>query len=197
MKSQLEWLQAIKSGDPARIKQAQISIAHRRAGLRTPNHASGGDPTASARRGLLDETPSAASLMGATPSGRPGTSGWMTPGTNVRGALQTPAMTPLMHSGDATPGGMASGSADMLATGPSSSALLGASSDLRAPPMNLDNYLAQHTSEDNASFSKVVGEEQQKKRIKVSTGYSLRPKCVFSFSIFYFPLLLFCKPAFV
>lgn len=34
--SKLEWMDAVQSGDPARIRQAQLNIAQRRAGLRTP-----------------------------------------------------------------------------------------------------------------------------------------------------------------
>eukprot|EP00775_Hariotina_reticulata_P010851 gene10851-11005_t len=36
LQNQLEWLQAVQSGDPAQIKRAQLNIAQRRAGLRTP-----------------------------------------------------------------------------------------------------------------------------------------------------------------
>ena len=175
MKSQLEWLQAVKSGDPARIRRAQINIAHRRAGLRTPDASRDGR--------TARHTPAAGGLEGETPSGRPGTSsGWATPGTGLhRGMLRTPAMTPLL--GDETPSGAAvaaglglgsegdptaaalSAAAATLAA--HSDAASSASSQLRAPPMSLDNFLAMHTSEDNASFSKVVVEEQQRKRIKV------------------------------
>ena len=175
MKSQLEWLQAVKSGDPARIKRAQINIAHRRAGLRTPVLSAGasrdafGDPNLN----VESETPSVATMMGQTPSGRPGTSGWMTPGTHLR-VLQTPEMTPMMHAGDATPSasGVAARSGLVDGLGGSSVGVISgsSSSDLRAPPMGLDSYLALHTSEDNASFSKVVAEEQQRKRMKVGRG---------------------------
>ena len=151
MKSQLEWMQAVKSGDPARIRQAQLNIAHRRAGLRTPSGAGAG----------AGATPMGQHQLGDTPCGRPGTSGWSTPGTNLRVSMHTPAMTPLAHAPDATPSGVA---APLSSAAPFSSE---ASAQLRAPAMGLDNYLAQHTSEDNASFSKVVGEEQQKKRLKV------------------------------
>ena len=37
MKSQIEWMTAIRSGDESRIAQAQINIAARRAGLKTPS----------------------------------------------------------------------------------------------------------------------------------------------------------------
>ncbi|KAK9806094.1 hypothetical protein WJX72_001140 [[Myrmecia] bisecta] len=36
LQNKLEWLQAIRTGDPDVIRQAQINIAQRRAGLRTP-----------------------------------------------------------------------------------------------------------------------------------------------------------------
>jgi hypothetical protein len=161
MKSQLEWMQALRSGDRERIRQAQISIAHRRAGLKTPMLGGGGgafrQPGATPDGGLGD-----------TPSGRPGTSGWSTPGTAPR-TLSTPAMTPLAHAPDATP----SGAAAAAAAACPAAALCAGGAQLRAPPMGLDSYLAQHTSEDNASFSKVVGEEQKKKRIKVGASWVL------------------------
>eukprot|EP00877_Chromochloris_zofingiensis_P006375 jgi/Chrzof1/1991/Cz10g28320.t1 len=36
LQNQLEWLQAVQSGDPAKVKHAQMNIARRRAGLKTP-----------------------------------------------------------------------------------------------------------------------------------------------------------------
>lgn len=43
LQNQLEWLHASQSGDPSRIRQAQVNIARRRAGLATP--LVGGDQT--------------------------------------------------------------------------------------------------------------------------------------------------------
>lgn len=162
MRSQLEWLQAVKSGDPARIKQAQINIAHRRAGLKTPS----GAGAAGAAAGLgMGQTPGA--------TGRPGTGAWgVTPGTNL--LMRTPAMTPLVASGDggapdATPGG---GPGPAATAAAALAAATGAPA--RAPPMGLDSYLSQFTSEDNASFAKVVAEEQKRKRAKVSRLHNCR-----------------------
>ena len=63
-------LQAVRSGDPSQLQQAQLNIAQRRAGIRTP--------------------------VGATPAGfgTPGASLLRTPGIGLTPAVTTPAMTP-------------------------------------------------------------------------------------------------------
>ena len=63
-------LQAVRSGDPSKLQQAQLNIAQRRAGIRTP--------------------------VGATPAGfgTPGASLLRTPGIGTTPAAATPAMTP-------------------------------------------------------------------------------------------------------
>lgn len=63
-------LQAVRSGDPSQLQQAQLNIAQRRAGIRTP--------------------------VGATPAGfgTPGASLLRTPGIGLTPAATTPAMTP-------------------------------------------------------------------------------------------------------
>jgi hypothetical protein len=76
-------------------------------------------------------------------------------------------LTPLVEYPDETPS-IAGG---LNALMPMANDATSQSVQLRAPPMTLDSYLAQHTSEDNASFSKIVCEEQEKKKVKVSVGH--------------------------
>lgn len=66
-------MQAVRSGDAMQIQQAQLNIAQRRAGIRTP--------------------------VGATPAafGTPGASLLRTPGLGGTPAFGTPAMTPGLH----------------------------------------------------------------------------------------------------
>ena len=122
LQSKLEWLEAVKSGNPSAIRRAQINIARRRAGLKTPVSAD------FERSGLT----------------APSTS--IQPGAN----LATPALTPLQA---ATP--------SATAAAPAAS-----TDDSRAPGMSLDQYLLQHTSEDNASFSSLVAEGEKRRQIK-------------------------------
>ncbi|KAA6417802.1 MAG: hypothetical protein FRX49_12225 [Trebouxia sp. A1-2] len=70
LQNKLEWLQAVRSGDPSQLQQAQLNIAQRRAGIRTP--------------------------VGATPAGfgTPGASLLRTPGIGLTPAAATPSMTP-------------------------------------------------------------------------------------------------------
>lgn len=70
LQNKLEWLQAVRSGDPSQLQQAQLNIAQRRAGIRTP--------------------------VGATPAGfgTPGASLLRTPGIGLTPTATTPAMTP-------------------------------------------------------------------------------------------------------
>lgn len=69
LQSKLEWLQALRTRDPAALRQAQANIAQRRAGIRTPIGATPGS----------FETPAASMLR-----------------APHRGAVPTPSMTPLM-----------------------------------------------------------------------------------------------------
>eukprot|EP00798_Chlamydomonas_sp_ICE-L_P016799 gene16799-23077_t len=151
MRSTLEWLDAVKSGDPTRIRQAQINIAHRRAGMRTPS-----TPQFSRRGGL---TAGATPALGRTPMGRPGTESWATPGTNLMG---TPTMTPVHEDGGMTP---ATFGGEPI---PGPSVVAGVEAEPRAPSMGLDKFLSNYTSEDNASFHRIVEEHEIKKRARYS-----------------------------
>ncbi|KAL3151583.1 hypothetical protein ABBQ38_012579 [Trebouxia sp. C0009 RCD-2024] len=70
LQNKLEWLQAVRSGNPSQLQQAQLNIAQRRAGIRTP--------------------------IGATPAGfgTPGASLLRTPGLGLTPMGGTPSMTP-------------------------------------------------------------------------------------------------------
>jgi len=146
--NQLEWAQAVNSGDPALIRAAQVNIARRRAGLKTPAMATG------VHQAGLGQTP--------------GTGAWgATPGTTL---LRTPAMTPLAAAAGATPAvhGVATpgpGSAAAVAA-VAASALTGG--ELRAPPVTLDTFLAAHTSEDNASFARLQDRQGERKRQRLA-----------------------------
>jgi protein DGCR14 len=133
LQNQLDWLQAVQSGDPALIKRAQLNIARRRAGLRTPvAHDADGAPNTSA----------------------------ITPGT---GMLRTPAMTPAVGlAGGATPaaGRTPAGAAAAAALQEQGMDPVSAQQQVgaRAPGMSLDQFLTAYDGEDNASFQ--VGPEQ-------------------------------------
>lgn len=66
-------MQAVRSGNPVQLQQAQLNIAQRRAGIKTP--------------------------VGATPAafGTPGATLLRTPGVATTPAFGTPAMTPGLH----------------------------------------------------------------------------------------------------
>ncbi|KAL3159304.1 hypothetical protein ABBQ32_011258 [Trebouxia sp. C0010 RCD-2024] len=70
LQNKLEWLQAVRSGNPSQLQQAQLNIAQRRAGIRTP--------------------------IGATPAGfgTPGASLLRTPGLGTTPMGGMPSMTP-------------------------------------------------------------------------------------------------------
>lgn len=144
MQSQLEWVVAVNTGDPLKIRQAQLNIARRRAGLNTP------------MTGLVHER---AGTMGATP-GAPDT--WRPPSAMTTPSMRTPAMTPF-HPHDGEDGGGNGGGA--AASVQQQQAAVGGGA-LRAPPMSLDAFLSTHTSEDNASFSRIINENNARKRAK-------------------------------
>ncbi|KAF8069537.1 Ess2 [Scenedesmus sp. PABB004] len=147
LQNQLEWLQAVQSGDPAAIKRAQLNIARRRAGLRTPL---AGEPL---------------------PGG--GTTGWLaTPGT---GLLRTPAMTPALPGGGPvmpastparTPAGAAAAAG--LAEAGMDPVAAQAAAGARAPPLGLDQFLSAYQGEDNASFQELQARTLERKRARVA-----------------------------
>lgn len=147
LQNQLEWLQAVQSGDPGLIKRAQLNIARRRAGLRTP---------------LAHE--------GSGSGGAPGTAA-VTPGT---GLLATPGMTPALVGGATpalpglrTPAGPAAAAALQQQQGldaVSAQQAVGA----RAPGLGLDAFLAACEGEDNASFGALHESSLARKRAKMA-----------------------------
>ncbi|MEW5316787.1 MAG: hypothetical protein WDW38_008137 [Sanguina aurantia] len=180
LQNQLEWLQAVNSGDPLAMRKAQLNIIYRRAGLQTP----------------------LAPGIGAPAAATPGT--WATPGTNL---LRTPAMTPFVamtphanaHPGSSHPHTNPShhhqhqqqqrqqdGGASERQAHPSSTPSVDPHlqpthpnpdpdprgrpqqlhGEARAPPLRLDAFLAAYTSEDNASFHALAQLDLARKRAK-------------------------------
>jgi protein DGCR14 len=142
LQNQLEWLQAVQSGDPAQIKRAQLNIARRRAGLRTPLAHDG--------------------------TAAPGTAA-LTPGT---GLLRTPAMTPAVGAGStaaATPARTPAGAAAAAALQQqgldpvSAQQAVGA----KAPSLGLDQFFTAYQGEDNASFQEIQKKTIERKRAKM------------------------------
>ncbi|KAK9802041.1 hypothetical protein WJX73_005229 [Symbiochloris irregularis] len=68
LQNKLEWLKAVQSGDPVLIRQAQMNIARRRAGLKTPVGATPQDFGASVLHGSLLRTPAGLATPGFTPA---------------------------------------------------------------------------------------------------------------------------------
>jgi protein DGCR14 len=147
-------LDALQSGDPAVIRRAQMNIARRRAGLRTP---------------LPGETPAAG-------GGATGGRFTATPGT---GAFCTPAMTPLPRpaTGAATPSAdpaasvpLLGGDGDAMGSRAAAAAALDAAAGAgaRAPKMSLDRFCAHFTGEDNASFEGLLEAHNARKRARVA-----------------------------
>jgi protein DGCR14 len=143
LQNQLEWLQAVQSGDPALIKRAQLNIARRRAGLRTPVVHDGA-------------------------IGAPSTAA-ITPGT---GLLRTPAMTPAVGLGGATPaaGRTPAGAAAAAALQEQGMDPVSAQQQVgaRAPGMGLDQFFSSYEGEDNASFQVLHEQTLARKRAKVT-----------------------------
>jgi protein DGCR14 len=143
LQNQLEWLQAVQSGDPAQIKRAQLNIARRRAGLRTPLAHDG--------------------------TAAPGTAA-LTPGT---GLLRTPAMTPAVGAAalqaSATPARTPAGAAAAAALQQqgldpvSAQQAVGA----KAPSLGLDQFFSAYQGEDNASFQEIQKKSIERKRAKM------------------------------
>lgn len=141
LQNKLEFLQAVQSGDPEQIRRAQINIARRRAGLKTP-------------------------LPGETPASGSGFTN--TPGTLLRTPAMTPLARP--DTGAATPGGAAAASAAGALTRAAAEEALAAAeaAGASAPKLSLDAFLANYTGEDNASFEELLEAHNARKRARVA-----------------------------
>lgn len=159
LQNQLEWLHAVQSGDPAAIKRAQLNIARRRAGLRTP---------------LPGETP----LMGAL----------STPGTGLlRTPLMTPAAagggmsgaTPALGGGGGATPCLPAATPSRTPAGPAVAAALEAEHGMhpiaaqqaagaRAPGLGLDAFFESYQGEDNASFQQLHTRTLERQRTRAA-----------------------------
>jgi protein DGCR14 len=138
LQNQLEWLQAVQSGDPASIKRAQLNIARRRAGLRTPVHGSAAQHASAITPGTtgLLRTPAMTPAVGATPA-----AGRTPAGAAAAAALQEQGMDPVSAQQQA---------------------------GARAPALGLDQFFSAYEGEDNASFQVLHEQTLARKRAKVT-----------------------------
>ncbi|GAB4818402.1 hypothetical protein N2152v2_005448 [Parachlorella kessleri] len=142
LQSKVEWLQAIRSGDPQQIRQAQLNIAARRArGAHTP-----GAP-------LFTPGGTAARLVpGATPL-------FAQPHSARGGAMTGPrGLAPIAEDRPATAGAVSSGAGASAAVVPATAE--------GVPESSLDAFLAAHTSEDNASFGELLEDVNKRRRLR-------------------------------
>lgn len=141
LRDRLDWLEAVRSGDPVIIRDAQLKIMERRSGLGASAAAGGRvssvapDATASTRAG----------------------SQMRTPASNFRSFSSS--ATPFGFDGTPSLAGHLPGSTrDAAAEG-------GESVDTS---LSLDDFFTRYTSEDNESFSEILEKVNLKKREKVA-----------------------------
>eukprot|EP00879_Flechtneria_rotunda_P003851 GHRR01004091.1.p1 GENE.GHRR01004091.1~~GHRR01004091.1.p1 ORF type:complete len:577 (+),score=239.95 GHRR01004091.1:317-2047(+) len=147
LQNQLEWLHAVQSGDPAQIKRAQLNIARRRAGLKTPlPHEAPATTTVTPGTGLLR-----------TPAMTPALGGGMSNSSSVLGAAigATPPRTPAAAAAALEQQGVDPVTAQQH---------IGA----KAPAVSLDEFFSAYEGEDNASFQRLQQRSLQRKRAKVA-----------------------------
>jgi protein DGCR14 len=127
LQDKVAWLEAVRSGDPERIRQAQLQIARRRHSLHQQQQEL--QQNTQRRQGQQQ-----------------------TPYTQTRG--RDGGYTPY-NTGDFLP--------NSSLTGGDPSSGVDLDSNVSVPPVSLDTFLANHTSEDNASFHDIL-EKTNKRR---------------------------------
>lgn len=149
LRNQKEWLQAVQSGDPAQIKRAQLNIARRRAGLKTPLPHEGVPLTGAFTPGTgLLRTPAM------TPA--PGAAGPFMP-------TATPSRVPAAEAAALEQQGVDPVSAQQQ---------VGA----KAPAVGLDQFLSAYDGEDNTSFKELHQKSLELKRAKMQHHLSDKNK---------------------
>ena len=129
LQNRLEWLEAVRSGDPIVIRDAQLNIIQRRRDK-------------AREQGERDGTP--ATVIADTPNSM--ISGLASPAVSLRSAA-SPSMSMLFP--------------------PSSSSLLASENGTPVETnLKLDEFLKKYTSEDNASFSKIIEKVNKQRKQK-------------------------------
>jgi len=132
LQNKADWLEAVRTGDPRTLAQAQENIMRRRAGLRTP---------------LLDRD-QASGKTSTRPDPTPGR--WSGAHNNNHQGWRT----------DSTPDRRTM-AVDEEPLGPA----------LQVPALSLDEFCAQYTSEDNASFEDILARYNERQRQRKAWAY--------------------------
>jgi protein DGCR14 len=135
LQDKVAWLEAVRSGDHERIRQAQLQIAHRRQSLHHQQQQL--QQNTQYRQGQKQ-----------------------TPYTQTRGRNGTPYNTDFQPhlTGDLTGSGNGGGGGVSI------------------PPVSLDTFLANYTSEDNASFHDILEKTNKRRRERAIATLGAPPK---------------------